>query len=117
MFIKTIVLNIVCKTPCQLTVFDSFGNIIQKVAIKSTSSKIFICTKGCFIKLMAQNNGITFFKTLCLNSCLWQSVMVNFAFSTRILQRAIITIIITEKNYNLPISNALLRFKQNRKKF
>ena len=112
MFNKLVVLKILCfKKPCNITILDYFGKTLQKFTIKSTSSKICVCTRSCLIKLIAKHNGLTYFKTIHLNNCKCQNVFLSFAFNTTFLQKTINVFMLNDANYGMPVNMALLNFR------
>lgn len=111
MYGKFVVLSIFCaRKPCQLKII--YDNCFMEKNINANMSKIRICTKNQFIKLIAKYENITYYKTIYLNNCKCQNNFANFMFNVSILQKIKFNIFLTDKNYGFPVSNAILNFKQ-----
>ena len=113
MLYKRIKINVFCsKTPCLLTILSCDGKIIKKIKTKTKNTKICICTKERCVKLMAKYGNQIVFHKICVKGRLCQNVFVNFAFANIFSQKVFNTIILSDKNYGLPVTIASLNFKQ-----
>ncbi len=111
MNLKSIILLINCYNyPCDLTI--SYNNKPIKCAkINSYYSKICFRTKHNRVMLKAKHNNKIIYKTIYLTNLRCQKIYVTFDFKKNIFTKRIYLIKLIDKNYRLPVSNALLNFK------
>ena len=110
MFGKIVILKIYCSnTPCQLTIFSCDNKIIKTCTLTSPCSEICFCTKGCFVKLLAQYQGQTLCQIINLHCCFCEIAYVNLVFANTYQ----INVSLRDENYGLPVPSANLNFQLN----
>lgn len=108
MFYKSVTLNVVSSNiPFKLSVWPCDG--IKAKTITSTQTTFCFCTYENLIKLVAEYNNVTIFKTIYLNNCRNQNILVNFCFNKSIPQ-AVNYITLSDSNYGLPVPIAIIKF-------
>ena len=108
MFCKQVILKLFCSNaPCQVTILNCYNEIV-KVCNVLCYSEICICTRGCWIKVLARYQNQTICRIICLQCRLCQCVSAGFVFTTP----SQVLIKLADRNYGLPIANAILSFRQ-----
>ena len=112
MSVKYVFLSVICsKQPCYLTIIADDCCVIKNKKIRNTASKFRIETKGNKLVFIVKYNYYTIFKTIYLNNCFCNDICINFTFNTKISQKTNNLIKLSDANYNFPIKNAILKFK------
>ena len=110
---KSVFLEISCpKNPYGLMIlFDDFI-FAKKTHINCHSSKFHFFTNTNKLKIVARYDNQTVFKTIYLGCEPCQKICTKFMFNTSIFQNSISKIFLTDENYGLPVSNAMLKFSK-----
>lgn len=102
------------SVPFNLTILTCNGLFISKKTIASKTTKLCLCTKTCCLKLVANYQNQTLVKRVNLFNVRCQNIVAHFNFFTLAPtpppQPQKQNFVLLDKNYNLPISNAVLSF-------
>ena len=99
------------NTPYELTIATCNGQFIARRTVSSNPTSFCLCTNACCIKLIAKYQNETITKTTNLPNCFCQNLSAVFNFSPPTPQPLTQVFTLTDKNYNLPVKNAVLNFE------
>ena len=96
--------------PYKLMIFSDKYKIIKQTAINSKTTKICFKASGCKLRILANYQNQTLYKTIRLSNCPCQNIFTSFAFSLFPSQETLNIFTLTDANYNLPVPLAILSF-------
>ena len=101
------------KTPFELTISTCDGFFIARKTILSNSARFCLLTNACCLRLSARYQNQTIVKNYFISSCRCQNVFANFVFTLIPPPSPTPTpqyFTLIDKNYGLPVQNAILNF-------
>ena len=99
------------KTPYDLNISTCNGQFIAKKKPISNPLSFCLCTTACCLKLIAKAQNETIIKTISLQNCRCQEYSVGFSFMPLIPTPAEQIFLLIDKNYNLPVKNAIINLE------
>lgn len=110
MHYKFVTLKLFCSNaPCRITILSGTDEVIHVCTAHLCHSTVYLHTKACSLRILAQYQSQTLYRIINLSSCYYQTISLSFIF-TPLRQ---ISITLHDKNYGFPVPNAVLTFASN----